>query len=284
MYKIHKALSVKNNHHAHTGCTCLGLIVAICNLFFKFLKGNRVDNWGFPTAGLDGAEEDGWTCVWYAAVKWSLCLIDCCQIVRVESPSALSLCCPSLVLCLYFSLFLSLSSGHFFLTLLLLDKLKESAPSRVINLASLAHIVGQIDFEDLNWERKKFDTKQAYCQSKLANVLFTRELAKRLQGKSAGCCVCGHVWEEAQPMFWLILVSACRFVNNVLSVCVCVRVQQAQESRWMPCTPVLLPRSSAGTRVCTNRSSQAQCSVSVPPPSWILGLRAISHCHFNAYT
>lgn len=72
--------------------------------------------------------------------------------------------------------------GHFLLTNLLLDKLKESAPSRVINLTSLAHIVGKIDFEDLNWENKKFDTKQAYCQSKLANVLFTRELAKRLQG------------------------------------------------------------------------------------------------------
>lgn len=80
----------------------------------------------------------------------------------------------------------SLPPGHFLLTNLLLDKLKESAPSRVINLASLAHIVGKIDFEDLNWERKKFDTKQAYCQSKLANVLFTRELAKRLQGKSTG--------------------------------------------------------------------------------------------------
>ncbi|XP_061911885.1 retinol dehydrogenase 13-like isoform X1 [Entelurus aequoreus] len=72
--------------------------------------------------------------------------------------------------------------GHFLLTNLLLDKLKESAPSRVINLASLAHIVGKMDFDDLNWERKKYDTKQAYCQSKLANVLFTRELAKRLQG------------------------------------------------------------------------------------------------------
>ncbi|CAB1425696.1 unnamed protein product [Pleuronectes platessa] len=72
--------------------------------------------------------------------------------------------------------------GHFLLTNLLLEKLKESAPSRVINLASLAHIVGKMDFEDLNWEKKKFDTKQAYCQSKLANVLFTRELAKRLQG------------------------------------------------------------------------------------------------------
>lgn len=77
------------------------------------------------------------------------------------------------------------------LTNLLLDKLKDSAPSRVINLASLAHIVGEIDFSDLNWEKKKFNTKQAYCQSKLANVLFTRELAKRLEGKSSGSCVGG---------------------------------------------------------------------------------------------
>ncbi|KAG5855540.1 hypothetical protein ANANG_G00050120 [Anguilla anguilla] len=72
--------------------------------------------------------------------------------------------------------------GHFLLTNLLLEKLKSSAPSRVINLSSLAHIMGEMDFNDLNWERKKYDTKQAYCQSKLANVLFTRELAKRLQG------------------------------------------------------------------------------------------------------
>lgn len=84
-----------------------------------------------------------------------------------------------------------LPPGHFLLTHLLLDKLKESAPSRVINLASLAHIVGKMDFEDLNWEKKNFDTKQAYCQSKLANVLFTRELAKRLQGKSTGLL---HMW------------------------------------------------------------------------------------------
>ncbi|KAM9816952.1 retinol dehydrogenase 13-like [Neosynchiropus ocellatus] len=75
--------------------------------------------------------------------------------------------------------------GHFLLTNLLLDKLKESAPSRVINLSSLAHIVGKMDFDDLNWEKKKFDTKQAYCQSKLANVLFTRELARRSEGRSS---------------------------------------------------------------------------------------------------
>lgn len=72
--------------------------------------------------------------------------------------------------------------GPFLLTNLLLDKLKASAPSRIINLSSLAHVAGHIDFDDLNWKTKKYDTKAAYCQSKLAVVLFTKELSRRLQG------------------------------------------------------------------------------------------------------
>ncbi|XP_062945545.1 retinol dehydrogenase 13 isoform X2 [Cynocephalus volans] len=77
---------------------------------------------------------------------------------------------------------LRIIEGHFLLTNLLLDKLKTSAPSRIINLSSLAHIAGHIDFDDLNWQKKKYDTKAAYCQSKLAVVLFTKELSWRLQG------------------------------------------------------------------------------------------------------
>ncbi|XP_072360370.1 retinol dehydrogenase 13-like isoform X2 [Scyliorhinus torazame] len=72
--------------------------------------------------------------------------------------------------------------GHFLLTNLLLEKLKNSGNGRIINVSSLAHKVGQIDFNDLNWEKKKYDTKAAYCQSKLANILFTKELAERLDG------------------------------------------------------------------------------------------------------
>ncbi|KAM4694688.1 retinol dehydrogenase 13 [Discoglossus pictus] len=72
--------------------------------------------------------------------------------------------------------------GHFLLTNLLLEKMKNSGNSRIINVSSLAHIVGEIDFDDLNWEKKNYNTKAAYCQSKLANVLFTNELARRLQG------------------------------------------------------------------------------------------------------
>uniref|UniRef100_A0A3Q3DD20 Si:dkey-73n8.3 n=1 Tax=Hippocampus comes TaxID=109280 RepID=A0A3Q3DD20_HIPCM len=65
--------------------------------------------------------------------------------------------------------------GHFFLTFLLLDLLKHSAPSRVITLSSIAHIMGRIQFDDLAVENN-YHPARAYAQSKLANVLFTREL------------------------------------------------------------------------------------------------------------
>lgn len=71
--------------------------------------------------------------------------------------------------------------GHFLLTNLLLDVIKASAPARIINVSSEAHIFGRFDFDDLNLD-KKFNEIQAYGRSKLANILFTYELARRLEG------------------------------------------------------------------------------------------------------
>jgi NAD(P)-dependent dehydrogenase (short-subunit alcohol dehydrogenase family) len=73
--------------------------------------------------------------------------------------------------------------GPFYLTMLLLDRIKASAPSRIINLSSVGHhfAFGGIRFDDLQGE-KRYVTFDAYSQSKLANVLFTRELAKKLEG------------------------------------------------------------------------------------------------------
>lgn len=71
--------------------------------------------------------------------------------------------------------------GHFLLTNLLLDRLKASAPSRIVNVSSVAHIRGKINKSDLNSE-ENYDPADAYAQSKLANLLFTLELSKRLQG------------------------------------------------------------------------------------------------------
>lgn len=70
--------------------------------------------------------------------------------------------------------------GHFLLTNLLLDLLKRSAPARVVTVASEAHRYGKIDFDDLNGD-ENWSGFTAYGQSKLANILFARELAKRLQ-------------------------------------------------------------------------------------------------------
>ncbi|XP_062907355.1 retinol dehydrogenase 12 isoform X2 [Mobula hypostoma] len=70
--------------------------------------------------------------------------------------------------------------GHFLLTFLLLDLLKNSSPARIINVSSLAHFLGRINFKDLQSENS-YDGGLAYCQSKLANILFTRELAKHLK-------------------------------------------------------------------------------------------------------
>lgn len=71
--------------------------------------------------------------------------------------------------------------GHFLLTNLLLDTIKSSSPARIINLSSGAHKSGKIYFEDLNL-KKNYNVVKAYAQSKLANVLFTYELADRLKG------------------------------------------------------------------------------------------------------
>src|SRR5213594_2335357 len=69
----------------------------------------------------------------------------------------------------------------FLLTNLLLDQLKSSAPSRIVNVSSVGHYNGHINFDDLNLE-KEYGGWKAYGQSKLALVLFTHELAKKLQG------------------------------------------------------------------------------------------------------
>jgi NAD(P)-dependent dehydrogenase (short-subunit alcohol dehydrogenase family) len=66
--------------------------------------------------------------------------------------------------------------GHFALTNLLL----EHVSGRVVTVSSTAHRFGRIDFEDLNWERKPYNAWRAYGQSKLANLLFTAELQRRL--------------------------------------------------------------------------------------------------------
>ncbi|CAJ1074887.1 dehydrogenase/reductase SDR family member 13-like [Xyrichtys novacula] len=83
--------------------------------------------------------------------------------------------------------------GHFLLTCLLLERLKEAGGGRVVTLASIAHRWGHVDFDalaankDLGTGRYSWQFFQAYCNSKLCNVLFTHELAKRLKKTDVTC-------------------------------------------------------------------------------------------------
>lgn len=104
----------------------------------------------------------------------------------------------------------------FLLTNLLIEKLKTSAPSRIITTSSSAHKAGHIDFDDIQFEKRRYSGISAYSQSKLANILFTRELARRLAGTqvTANCFHPGAVrtrlvqggsyglmWKAAGPFF-----------------------------------------------------------------------------------
>jgi len=76
--------------------------------------------------------------------------------------------------------------GHFLLTNLLLEDLKNNAPARIVNLSSTAHKGGRIFFDNINLEGN-YEPWRSYGQSKLANILFTKALAKRLEGTGVTC-------------------------------------------------------------------------------------------------
>jgi NAD(P)-dependent dehydrogenase (short-subunit alcohol dehydrogenase family) len=78
--------------------------------------------------------------------------------------------------------------GHFALTNLLLPQVT----GRVVTVSSLAHRTGTIDFDDLNWDRKRYQAWRAYSQSKLANLMFTYELQRRLSGAGTPIAVAAH--------------------------------------------------------------------------------------------
>jgi NAD(P)-dependent dehydrogenase (short-subunit alcohol dehydrogenase family) len=92
--------------------------------------------------------------------------------------------------------------SHFLLTNLLLPLLTESAPSRIINISSDAHYGGHIEFNDLQGERN-YSGARAYAQSKLAQVLFTHELSRRIEGERVTAnalhpgVVATNIWKSA---------------------------------------------------------------------------------------
>ncbi|CAN9504171.1 unnamed protein product [Ophioblennius macclurei] len=122
--------------------------------------------------------------------------------------------------------------GHFLLTNLLLDRLKRCGPSRIVNVSSLGHNFGKLDFDCLTTHkalRLGTSTKevfQIYCDSKLCNVLFTHELAKKLEGTQVTCyslhpgAINTELIRNASSVHQLILrLLAIFFVKNTIQGC-----------------------------------------------------------------
>jgi retinol dehydrogenase 14 len=122
--------------------------------------------------------------------------------------------------------------GPFLLTNLLLDLLVKSAPTRIVNVASIEHYDATMDLADLSFERGGWGMVKAYRRSKLGNVLFTRALASRLEGKGVTVnamhpgAVATGIWDCApgwmQPMIWLakklILISPKKAAKSVVQL------------------------------------------------------------------
>jgi retinol dehydrogenase 14 len=125
--------------------------------------------------------------------------------------------------------------ASFLLTGLLLDRLKASAPARIVTVSSGAHATGTINFGDLQGERR-YSAQRAYSQSKLANVLFTYELARRLDGTGVTATVLhpgvvrtGFAAEDPPPM-WKAFLPLIRLFLKTPD-------QGAATSIYLACSP-----------------------------------------------
>jgi NAD(P)-dependent dehydrogenase (short-subunit alcohol dehydrogenase family) len=126
--------------------------------------------------------------------------------------------------------------GYFLLTLLLLERLRTSAPARIVNVASDAHRFGALDFSDLQNERK-YRSMRVYGQSKTANILFTRELARRLEG--TGVTVnCMHPGPVASRLGHQNGAFA-RVLTRALSVFFRTPARGAETAIWLAAAPEL---------------------------------------------
>ena len=102
--------------------------------------------------------------------------------------------------------------GHFSLTILLISMLEKVSGSRVVTVSSGAHSFGALDFDDLNWENRRYNKWQAYGDSKLANLYFTWELQRRLDesGESVVAVAAHPGWaatELQRHQSWLVLLN-----------------------------------------------------------------------------
>ncbi|XP_062297206.1 retinol dehydrogenase 12, like [Scomber scombrus] len=164
--------------------------------------------------------------------------------------------------------------GHFLLTHLLIDLIKRSAPARIVTVSSMAHSWGSINLEDINSE-KSYDKKAAYSQSKLANVLFTRSLAKKLEG--TGVTTYSLHPGVVQTDLWRHLNGPQQFVMKMVSPFTKTSVQGAQTTIYCAVEPKLEKESGGYYSDC----APANCSAAgkdddLAQKLWELSCRMLS--------
>jgi len=111
--------------------------------------------------------------------------------------------------------------GHFYLTQLLLDLVKKGSEPRVVTLSSSAHGMGSVDLEDMHYKNgRNYAPWEAYGQSKLANLLFAKELARRLEGTGV-LSVAVHpgviktnLWQSDNTAGWTFTKFISNFIAN----------------------------------------------------------------------
>ncbi|XP_078134458.1 dehydrogenase/reductase SDR family member 13-like [Sander vitreus] len=155
--------------------------------------------------------------------------------------------------------------GHFLLTVLLLERLKASGRSRVVTVASKAYEMGKVDFNCLTTHRdvalgeSNLQLFHKYCHSKLCNVLFTHELAKRLQGSDVTCYslnpgaikteigrYVGFWWSLIiKPIVFLFFVDSESGAQTTLHCALEQGIEHASGQYFSCCTPKLNIESKA---------------------------------------
>lgn len=164
--------------------------------------------------------------------------------------------------------------GHFLLTYLLIDLIKKSAPARIITVSSMAHSWGSINLEDINSE-KSYDKSKAYAQSKLANVLFSHTLAKKLEG--TGVTTYSLHPGVVQTDLWRHLNGPQQFVMKMVSPFTKNSVQGAQTTIYCAVEPSLENQTGGYYSDCaTAKCSAAGKDDDLAQKLWELSCRLLS--------
>jgi retinol dehydrogenase 12 len=158
--------------------------------------------------------------------------------------------------------------GHFLLTNLLLDKLKESAPSRIVNVSSRSHYdAKRIDWDALRQPTKGMTALGEYAVSKLANVLFTQELARRLEGTGVTAyalhpgVIASDIWERRLPIVAPLLRPITRLVMRSTE-------DGAKTSVWCATAPELADQSGRYYDDCKEKAPSGVATPALAAELW----------------